>query len=94
MKDLKFEQKDSLSRLEAADRLSALADALRHGGNAELDLGPGTVSLRIPEELRSEIEIEVGNGQIELEIELKWPTGHVDAPPHSAAGPQDESAPG
>ena len=101
MKDLKFEQKGSLSRIEAADRLSALADALRHGGNAELDLGPGTLSLRIPEELRSEIEIEVGNGQIELEIELKWATGQATeqeagqadaAPPYSAAGPQDASA--
>lgn len=79
MKDLSFEQKDSLSRLEAADRLTALADALRHGGKAELDLGPGTLSLRIPEELRSEIEIEVGDGQIELEVELTWPTGRADA---------------
>ncbi|MDH6108254.1 amphi-Trp domain-containing protein [Kitasatospora sp. MAP12-15] len=95
MKDLKFEQKESLSRLEAADRLSALAAALRHGGNAELDLGPGTLSLRIPEELHSEIEIEVGDGQIELEVELKWPSGQADAaPPHSAAGPPDASAPG
>ncbi len=79
VKDLKFEQKSSLSRLEAADRLSALADALRHGGNAELDFGPGTLSLRIPEELRSEVEIEVGDGEIELEIELKWPTGQVES---------------
>ncbi|MEU9048046.1 MULTISPECIES: amphi-Trp domain-containing protein [unclassified Kitasatospora] len=78
MKDLKFEQKSSLSRLEAADRLSALADALRHGGNAELDFGPGTLSLRIPEELRSEVEIEVGDGEIELEIELKWRTGQAE----------------
>ncbi len=74
MKDLKFEQKSSLSRLQAADQLSALADALRHGGNAELELGPGTLSLRIPDELRTEIEVEVGDGGIELEIELKWST--------------------
>ncbi|GGP88414.1 MULTISPECIES: amphi-Trp domain-containing protein [Streptomyces] len=74
MKDLKFEQKSSLSRLEAADQLSALAEALRHGGNAELELGPGTMSLRVPDELRTEIEVEVGDGEIEMEIELKWPT--------------------
>ncbi|MFE1825733.1 amphi-Trp domain-containing protein [Streptomyces yangpuensis] len=72
MKDLKFEQKSSLSRLEAADQLSALAEALRHGGNAELQLGPGTMSLRVPDELRT--EVEVGDGEIEMEIELKWPT--------------------
>ncbi|MFD7840056.1 amphi-Trp domain-containing protein [Streptomyces sp. NPDC059761] len=79
MKDLKFEQKRTLSRLEAADQLSALAEALRHGGNAEVELGPGTLSLRVPDELRTEIEVEVGDGQIELEIELKWPTAQSEA---------------
>ncbi|MFK0044324.1 amphi-Trp domain-containing protein [Streptomyces sp. NPDC090741] len=79
MKDLKFEQKSSLSRLEAADQLSALAEALRHGGNAQVELGPGTLSLRVPDELRTEIEVEVGDGQIELEIELKWPTAQTGA---------------
>ncbi|MCX4824406.1 amphi-Trp domain-containing protein [Streptomyces sp. NBC_01142] len=77
MKDLKFEQKRSLSRLEAADQLTALAAALRQGGDAELELGPGVLSLRIPDDLRSEIEVEVGNGEIELEIEFKWPTART-----------------
>ncbi|GGZ14581.1 hypothetical protein GCM10010343_46990 [Streptomyces avidinii] len=79
VKDLKFEQKRSLSRLEAADQLSALAEALRHGGNAELQLGPGKMSLRVPDELRTEIEVEVGDGEIEMEIELKWPTAQAGA---------------
>nr|WSZ15748.1 amphi-Trp domain-containing protein [Streptomyces canus] len=74
MKDLKFEQKRSLSRLEAADQLTALAAALREGGDAELELGAGTLSLRIPDDLRSEMEVEIGEGEIELEIEFKWPT--------------------
>ncbi|MGW0294622.1 amphi-Trp domain-containing protein [Streptomyces tuirus] len=75
MTDLKFEQKRSLSRQEAADQLTALADALREGGDAELDLGPGTLGLRIPDELHSELEVEIGGGEVELEIELKWKTG-------------------
>ncbi|MFF2790169.1 amphi-Trp domain-containing protein [Streptomyces sp. NPDC058049] len=79
MKDLKFEQKSSLSRLEVADQLSALAEALRHGGNAELELGPGKMSLRVPDELRTEIEVEIGDGEIEMEIELKWPTAQSGA---------------
>ncbi|MFF4447974.1 amphi-Trp domain-containing protein [Streptomyces sp. NPDC001502] len=79
MKDLKFEQKKSLSRLEVADQLSALAEALRHGGNAELELGPGKMSLRVPDELRTEIEVEIGDGEIEMEIELKWPTAQAGA---------------
>lgn len=74
MRDLKFEQKRALSRLEAADQLTAFADALRKGGDAELELGAGTLSLRLPDDLRSEIEVEVGDGEIELEIEFKWPT--------------------
>ncbi|TDU80576.1 amphi-Trp domain-containing protein [Streptomyces sp. KS 21] len=87
MTDLKFEQKRSLSRSEAADQITALAAMLREGGDAELELGPGTLSLRIPDDLRGEIEVEVGNGQIELEIEFKWPiTPSQTAPPHTVAG--------
>ncbi|WP_327324249.1 amphi-Trp domain-containing protein [Streptomyces sp. NBC_01210] len=90
MKDLKFEQKRSLSRLEAADQLMALATALREGGEAELEVGPGKLSLRIPDDLRSEIEIEVGSGEIELEIEFKWPTAPTrTAPSQAVAGTQE-----
>ncbi|MFF6803544.1 amphi-Trp domain-containing protein [Streptomyces sp. NPDC012616] len=85
MRDLKFEQKRSLSRLEAADQLTALAAALREGEDAEVELGPGTLSLRIPDDLRSEIEIEIGNGEIELEIEFTWPTAPVRTTPSRMA---------
>ncbi|MFF1302186.1 amphi-Trp domain-containing protein [Streptomyces sp. NPDC058307] len=99
MKDFKFEQKRSLSRLEAADQLTALAAALREGGEAELELGPGTLSLRIPDNLRSEVEVEIGNGEIELEIEFKWPTTPTRRAPsrtatdtEKATGRKDEAA--
>ncbi|MDX2763700.1 amphi-Trp domain-containing protein [Streptomyces europaeiscabiei] len=85
MKDLKFEQKRSLSRLEAADQLTALAAALREGGEAEVDLGPGTLSLRIPDDLRSEVEVEIGDGEIELEIEFKWSTAPTRTAPTRTA---------
>ncbi|MEU7007402.1 amphi-Trp domain-containing protein [Streptomyces sp. NPDC046332] len=88
MKDLKFEQKRSLSRIEAADQLTALADALRKGGEAELQFGSGTLSLRIPDDLRGEVEFEVSDGEIELEIEFTWPTGR----PRRAAAPAPEAA--
>ncbi|MET7442468.1 amphi-Trp domain-containing protein [Streptomyces sp. NPDC004082] len=80
MKDLEFEQKRTMSRVEAADQLDALAAALRRGGQAELDLGPGTLTLRIPDELRTEIEVELEDGKIELEIELSWSTKQPDRP--------------
>ncbi|KJY30168.1 MULTISPECIES: amphi-Trp domain-containing protein [unclassified Streptomyces] len=75
MKDLEFTQKRTLSRAEAADQLEALAAALRRGGQAELELGPGRLTLRIPDELSTEIEVELEDGKVELEIELTWHTG-------------------
>ncbi|MFC8951502.1 amphi-Trp domain-containing protein [Streptomyces sp. NPDC057101] len=74
MKDLKFEQKRSMSRLEAADQLAALAAALREGGEVEMEFGLGTLSLQIPDDIRGEVEVEIGNGEVELEIEFTWPT--------------------
>ncbi|MGA5194610.1 amphi-Trp domain-containing protein [Streptomyces exfoliatus] len=94
MKDLKFEQKRALSRLEAADQLAALAAALRQGGEVEMDFGLGTLSLQIPDDLRGEVEVEIGGGEVELEIgggeveleiEFKWPTGPTRRAPSEAA---------
>jgi amphi-Trp domain-containing protein len=93
MKDLKFEQKRSLSRLEAADQLTALAAALREGGDAELELSSGTLSLRIPDDLRSELEVEIGSGEIELEIEFKWPTAPTRTASSRSATGTEEATP-
>ncbi|WP_037782009.1 amphi-Trp domain-containing protein [Kitasatospora purpeofusca] len=78
MKDLEFTQKRTLSRTEAAAQLEALAAALRRGGQAELELGPGRLTLRIPDELSTEIEVELEDGKIELEVELTWHTEPTD----------------
>ncbi|MEV5726307.1 amphi-Trp domain-containing protein [Streptomyces pharetrae] len=95
MKDVKFEHKRSLSRTEAADQLAALAQALREGGEAELELGSGVLSLRIPDELSSEVELEVGDGEVQLEVELTWPAGRASAAaaPGADATKEPESAP-
>lgn len=85
MKDLEFEQQRTLSRAQAADQLEALAAALRRGGQAELALGPGTLTVRIPDELRTEIEVELEDGEIDLEIEFTWRTEQ----PQPASGDDD-----
>jgi amphi-Trp domain-containing protein len=72
--DLEFEQKRTLSRVEAADQLEAVAAALRRGGQAELDIGPGRLTVRIPDELHTELEVELEDGEIDLEIEMSWRT--------------------
>ncbi|MEU2114620.1 amphi-Trp domain-containing protein [Streptomyces sp. NPDC016459] len=92
MKDLKFEQKRSMSRLEAADQLAALAEALRKGGEVDMEFGLGTLSLKIPDDLRGEVEVEIGDGEVELEIEFTWPTAGRRAPSQGAAAPEKRTA--
>jgi amphi-Trp domain-containing protein len=70
--DVELEQKELLTRQEAATRLSALAKALADGGEVEIELGATTVKLHVPDQLRTEFEIEVDGDEIELELELKW----------------------
>ncbi|MFF7438555.1 amphi-Trp domain-containing protein [Streptomyces sp. NPDC008122] len=93
MSDLKFEQKSTMSRTEAAAQLEALAAALREGGEADLPMGLGVLSLKIPDELRTEVEFEVGDGEIELEIELKWPVGGGRAKPKEAKEAKEAKEP-
>ncbi len=81
MSDLELERKESLTRQQAADRLAALASALAKGGHVELDLGGTTVSLHVPDHVRSEFEVEVDGDELELEVELKWSTAHAKDSP-------------
>ena len=91
MSDMKVEWKESLTRQQAAERLSALASALAEGGQLELDLGGATVSLRVPDSVRSEFEMEVDGNELELELELKWSTGRAEAPAAAAEGAEREA---
>jgi amphi-Trp domain-containing protein len=80
MSDMKVELKQSLTRQQAADKLSALARALTEGGKVDLDLGEATVTLRVPDELRTEFEVEVEGDELELELEFKWSTARAEGP--------------
>ena len=69
---LKIESSENLSREAAAARLRAIADALSSNNDVELDWSGKHVRLHVPDEVRLEIEIEVGDDETELEIELSW----------------------
>jgi amphi-Trp domain-containing protein len=92
MSDMKVELKESLTRQQAAGRLSALARALEEDGKVDLQLGETTVSLRVPDNVRSEFEVEVDGDEIELELELKWSTARAEAPA-AAAGDAEQPQP-
>jgi amphi-Trp domain-containing protein len=84
MSDVKLERKETLSRQQAAERLSAVAEALAKGSDVEVDFGGGTMVLRVPDDVRSEFEVEVDGDEVELELELKWSTARAKAPTAAA----------
>lgn len=86
MSDVEISRTDAVSRHQAADRLAALAAALRDGGYVEVELGASTLKLHVPDQLRCEIEVEVDGDEVEFEMELTWSTA-VPAPASAAAAP-------
>jgi amphi-Trp domain-containing protein len=85
MADLEIERKERVTRAQAAKMLSALADALAGGAEAEFDLGGTSLTVRVADDLRMEVEVEVDGTEIEMEIELKWSTAKADPPADTSA---------
>jgi amphi-Trp domain-containing protein len=83
--DLELERKESLTRVEAAKRLSVFAEALASGNNVKLDLGGTSLTLRVADDVRTEFEVEIDGDEIEVEIELKWSTAGAERPGRSAS---------
>jgi amphi-Trp domain-containing protein len=77
MADVKLEQKQSLSRKEAAVWLHALSKAFERGDEAELPMpGGATVEFRLPDEVKAEFEVTVEGDEVEIEVEFKWSTSN------------------
>jgi amphi-Trp domain-containing protein len=88
--DLELERKESMTRAEAAKRLSAFAAALASGDKIELDLGGTSVTfMHVADDVRTEFEVQVDGDEIEVEIELSWSTSGRE---RSGGHQRDESA--
>lgn len=74
MSDVEVSRSEFITRQEAAQWLSAVADSLGDGGHVKVGFGSGELKLRVPDKVHCEIEVEVDADEIELEIELKWST--------------------
>jgi amphi-Trp domain-containing protein len=72
MEPIKIESKQTLSRKDVAAWLSALADQLAAGDEVELDRDGVQLKFGVPDELDLEVELELGDGKTELEIEMHW----------------------
>ena len=66
------EQKERLSREEAAARLHDLADMLARHNDIEFNRSGMRFTVRVPDEVELKLELEVGSDKRELEIELTW----------------------
>ncbi len=84
MADVSFERTRSLSRQEAAVWLTALSRGFSHGGEVELPVGSGgVVTLRLPDEVKAEFEVEINGGEVEVELEFSWSLTRPDEPGES-----------
>jgi amphi-Trp domain-containing protein len=69
---LEISETRHLSREEAAARLRTLADALARNNTVEFDRAGRRITVRVPDEVDLKIEVELGDEENELEIELTW----------------------
>ena len=69
---LELEEKRRLRREEAAARLHALADALASNNEVEFERGDLRFTVHVPDEVDFKLEIEIGDEEREIEIELTW----------------------
>jgi len=69
---IEISENERLSREEAAARLRALADALARHNDVEFERGGLRFKVHVPDEVEFKLEIEVGDDERELEVELKW----------------------
>ena len=69
---LEIEQKETMSREEAAARLRAFADMLSRNNDIEFERGGMHMKVHVPDEVHVKVELEVESDERELEIELTW----------------------
>jgi len=92
--DVKIEQKQVLSRQEAARFIAALAEGLADDGAVTVRLGSSTLELSVASQVDCELEVAVDGDEIELELELKWSVSgrpSVDASPDQSEADELES---
>jgi amphi-Trp domain-containing protein len=73
MDTFEVEQRETLTRDEAATRLRRIANLLSGAGEeVKFDRGEMQFKVAIPEHVNWKVEFESGGEENELEIELKW----------------------
>ena len=69
---MEITEKERLSREDAAARLHTLANALAKHNEVEFERGGVRFKVHVPDEVDFKLEIEIGEDERELEVELTW----------------------
>jgi amphi-Trp domain-containing protein len=69
---IEIADKERLSREDAAARLRDLADALARNNEVVFERGGMRITVHVPDEVNLKLEVEIGDEESELEIELTW----------------------
>lgn len=69
---LEVTEQARLRREDAAARLRSLADALASNNEVEFEREGLRFKVRVPDEVDFKLEVEIGDDEREVEIELKW----------------------
>ncbi len=73
MDTFEVEQRETLTRDEAATRLRRIANLLSGSGEeVRFDRGEMKFKVAIPDQIEWKVELELDDEESELEIELKW----------------------
>jgi amphi-Trp domain-containing protein len=91
MSDFQHEDREQLTRRQAAERLTDVAYALITGGPLKLG-GDQQITVPIADRLTLRRESSSKDGRIEFELELSWSTDGPAPPMPSDAAAVDESS--
>jgi amphi-Trp domain-containing protein len=69
---VKLEEKQTLSREDAAAHLRRIADELSSGNDVRMERDGLRFVAHVPPTVRLKIEFEIDDDETELEIELTW----------------------
>ncbi len=69
---IEISDKQTMTREAAAARLRDLADQLARNNGVELARDGLRYTVKVPPEVRLKVEVEIGDDESELEIELTW----------------------
>jgi amphi-Trp domain-containing protein len=70
-----IEWETRLKRQQAADLLRGVADGLAAGDAVELVQDGFELKVEVADEIGFELEIELEDGETEVELEVRWKTG-------------------